>query len=118
MALIASLSACNTQALYVLRGCVCACVFVIVSSCACVYLGYICQYELVSLEAECWACCVEINSAGRWQIVESEISLLQKPLQLHQPYTKYALLQEFTLDWGRRGNPYNTLICAYFQGLK
>lgn len=100
MVLIASLSACNTQALYVLRVfvCVCVCISVIVSPCASVCLGYICQYEIVSLEAECWACWAVINSEERWQIVESEISLQQKQLQQHRPYTEYALLQEHTLD--------------------
>lgn len=89
--------------------CVCLSLYLPVLLCT---VGYICQYELVSLE-ECWACCGEINSKVRWQIVESEISLRQQ----HQPYTKYAPLQEHTLDWGRRTNPSDTLISAYL-GLK
>lgn len=76
-------------------------------------IGYICQYEVVSLEAECWACCGEINSGGRWLIVETEISLLQKPLQKHLASTKFALSQERTLGWRRRSNPSDSLICAY-----
>lgn len=91
------------------------CVSVIVSPCASVDLGHICQYVLMSLEAECWACCGVIKSEERWLIVESEISLLQQPL--HQRRTEYALLQEHTLDWRRRSNPYNALICVY-SGLK
>lgn len=75
-------------------------------------VGYICRYELMSLEAECWACCGEITNRERWQIVATEISSLQKPLQLHRPSTKFALLQEHKLDWGRKSNPCNTLICT------
>lgn len=103
MALIASLSVCNTKSLYGL------CVSVIV--CLLCTVGYIRQYEPLSMEAECWACCGEINDRGRWQIVESEISLMQKSLQQHRPYTKYALLQEHALDQGRRKIPTTTLIC-------
>lgn len=78
MALIASLSVCNTKSLYGL------CVSVIV--CLLCTVGYIHQYEPLSMEAECWACCGEINDRGRWQIVESEISLMQKSPQQHRPY--------------------------------
>lgn len=81
MALIASLSAYNTRHCMSSMG-----VYVSLSLYLPVLLctaGYICWYELVSLEAECWACCGEITSRRRWQIVETEISSPQKPLQQH-----------------------------------
>lgn len=62
--------------------CVCVCVslsfYLTVLLCT---VGYVCQYEPLRLGAESWACCGEITSRRRWQIVESEISLLQKSLQ-------------------------------------